>query len=185
MTIYVLRSDNLIKIGHSGDVATRARAIIASVPVPVEFVGYMPGDIAVEQHLHTRFDQHRFSGEWFVETPEMTAVFDALLIKGIPARKSEPRVGSRVKTEAETLVFISVALRSNGADRWPSASHADRITNISRELGWPLNRVKDLYYRDPRLSVRKEEFERIEAWAGSAMAFAIAPELKQEEAAND
>lgn len=184
MAIYVLRSDNLVKIGHSGDVATRARAIIAAVPVPVEFVGYMPGDIAVEQHLHSCFDKHRFSGEWFVETAEMRALFDVLLIKGMPVRRALPQSGIRAKTEDSTRDFIARTLRDRGAKKWPLSSHADRISNIADDLGWPRNRVKDLYYSDNRISVRKEEFEQIEVW-GERLAFAIAPELKAEEAAND
>src|SRR5690606_37164476 len=89
MTIYVLRSDDLVKIGFTDDLHRRVQAIIAAVPVPVEFVGYMPGTREVEAHLHRQFAAHRFSGEWYVETPDMRRIFGGLLIQRLPSKPQE------------------------------------------------------------------------------------------------
>lgn len=168
MTIYVLRSDNLVKIGFSEDVSTRVRAIIASIPVPVEFVGHMPGGADVEKHLHDRFGSSRFSGEWFVETPAMAGVFDALLIKGLPQPSKPEKYGVRAKTEERLLSEICETLRGRSARKWPDSSHATRISLIANDLKWPRNRVKDLYYADPRVSVRQSERDAIDAWSSSS-----------------
>jgi hypothetical protein len=94
MSVYVLRSDNLVKIGFSDQLSTRVHTIIQAAMVPVEFVGHMPGGREVEAHLHSLFADRRFSGEWFVESREMRILFDALLIPKMPeapTRKRERR----------------------------------------------------------------------------------------------
>lgn len=114
MSIYVLRSDNLVKIGFSEHLRNRVGAIISVVPLPVEFVGYMPGNRDVEKHLHEKFATSRFSGEWFVETPAMRVVFEALLTPHMPVITPREKVQKRTSGE---LAALSEELRKAAALR--------------------------------------------------------------------
>ena len=51
MSIYFVRSDNLIKIGFSQQVAHRTKTVIAGRGMG-EYLGHMPGDRELEKFLH-------------------------------------------------------------------------------------------------------------------------------------
>lgn len=163
MSIYVLRSDNLVKIGFSNGLRKRVGNIISMVPVPVEFVGHMPGDREVEAHLHERFASTRFSGEWFVETPEMRAAFDAILTPKIPEMEAKPKAPRRIVSGID-IKGMSEQVRDAVVDRYPRLSHAQRIDQIANDLGWNRNRVKDLYYAESRMALRSMEMEELNVW---------------------
>lgn len=165
MTIYVLRSDNLMKIGFTDDLRQRVQSIIATVPVPVEFVGAMPGGREVERHLHDRFASHRFSGEWFVETPEMRSAFDLILTPGLPAAEEKPKTQKRRRNDSNEQ--IKDTLRDVSARLWPRAKHRERIENAATELGWNVSRVRDFYYGDPRAVIRDAEAKEFDAFYGA------------------
>lgn len=165
MTIYVLRSDNLVKIGFSEDIRTRVRSIVASVPVPVEFVGHMPGNREVEKYLHRRFAESHFSGEWFVETEVMTAVFNALLTPRMPKIPTERQ--SKRRADVDEIRNLSDRLRKEASDRWPDADKGQRLTNVAQALGWNRSRVRDLYYADRRIALRDFERGEVEAFLAS------------------
>ena len=158
MTIYVLRADNLVKIGFTEDLRKRVQNIIWAIPFPVEFVGHMPGGRDVERHFHDRFKSRHFSGEWFVETPEMRTVFEALLTPRIPTAETE-RDPKRVASDDDTRI-ASEQIREIVINRWPHLGKVKRIAALAQELGWNTNRVRDLYYGDKRSVVRA--FERDE-----------------------
>jgi hypothetical protein len=162
MSIYVLRSDNLVKIGFSDGLRKRVRSIIAAVPVPVEFVGHMPGDRAVEKHFHTRFAAYRFSGEWFKETEEMRAIFSALLIPNMP--KAETPRAERRSSNRDAQFALSDRVKSEAVLRWPGKSKADIVLSLAAVFGWPISRVRDFYYKEPRIVLRGVEFQDVSAW---------------------
>lgn len=180
MTVYVLRSDNLVKIGFSENIVKRVGAIVSATPVPVEFVGYMPGGVEVEKHLHTIFSATRFSGEWFVETPSMRSLFEVLLIKGLPAAPVRTRISKRPEPGID-IASASAKLRERAAHRWPTHSHAERVAFSATELGWNISRCRDVYYAARRASLRAFEVQELERWASRRLALVIAPELKAEE----
>lgn len=163
MSIYVLRSDNLIKIGFSDNLRQRVNGIISSVPVPVVFVGHMPGDKSVEAHFHERFAEHRFSGEWFVETPEMRAAFDAILTPRLPELPKREKAQRRIASNTN-LETVRERIRTETANRWPLLTHAERLDKFAEEIGWTRNRVKDFYYADFRVAVRSYETEELNRW---------------------
>jgi len=173
MSIYVLRSAELVKIGYSANLYKRVGSIVSGSPVAVEFVGHMPGERDVEAHLHQRFAAHRFSGEWFVETDEMRSVFVAILTPKMP-QPLPPKgpIGRRERDHSAVLVFKD-RLREAGARLFPMENHAGRTIALANALGWPKSRVKDVYYGDMRVSLRAIETEELNA-------FLLAPELKAE-----
>jgi len=162
MSVYVLRSVNLIKIGYSENIRLRVGAIISSSPVPVEFVGHMPGDREVEAHLHAKFDAARFSGEWFVESPAMRDFFSILLTPGLPAIESKREQRRRMENGYQDDVAERV--RNAAKARWPHKTIADRIDSIAEETGWPRSRAKDVYYSHSKIRLRAFETPQIEEW---------------------
>ncbi len=63
--IYFMRSGDMVKIGLTGDIERRVRAIQASSPLPVDLLATVPGGLSKEWELHSRFSAHRQHGEWF------------------------------------------------------------------------------------------------------------------------
>lgn len=68
--VYAVRlPDDVIKIGYTADLATRAQALGA-----VEILGFRPGGFAEEQLIHATLVAHRHHGrEHYHPTPEVLA----------------------------------------------------------------------------------------------------------------
>lgn len=173
MSIYVLRSDNLVKIGFSDNLRKRVRQIISTVPIPVEFVGHMPGDRDVEKHLHDIFAQSSFSGEWFVETEQMRSLFDTMLIPHLP--EPEPTIQVKRRVERASTAELSQKVKEEAGRRWPNMSKADIVIELAIALGWSKNRTKDFYYADPRVSLRAHEMGGLDAWLEAAAPLTTTP----------
>lgn len=73
--IYFIRmgQDGPIKIGFSGNVATRFAGLQIGCPHELSLLGRMPGGLDDERRLHARFDALRIRGEWFRPEPELLA----------------------------------------------------------------------------------------------------------------
>lgn len=166
MSIYVLRADRLVKIGFSEKIRSRVSAIISGSPVPVEFVGFMPGGRDLEAHLHERFSQSRFSGEWFVETDAMRDVFSILLTPGLPTLESTKQAKRRNEREYQST--ISSRIKEASSRRWPNTGVMTRLNSMAENMKWPLSRVKDAYYGNSRMRLRAVELEELEAWISEA-----------------
>lgn len=165
MSIYVLRSDNLVKIGFSDELRRRVQAIISTVPVPVEFVGHMPGDRDMEKHLHDIFGASHFSGEWFVETPTMKAFFETILIPNMPAIETDKQ--QKRKAELSEIKSVKARVRRVADARWPLLSKAEQVLEIATALGWTRSRTKDLFYGDPRMVLRAFEQADLDGFMSS------------------
>lgn len=160
MSIYVLRSDNLVKIGFSDNLRNRVQAIIASVPVAVEFVGHMPGGRDLETHLHEIFDASHFSGEWFVETEAMRSLFDTVLIPRMPLPETQEEI-KRTAEKTDTQK-ISQRVKDAAVVRWPTKSKSELIDALANGLGWSRTRAKDFFYADPRIVLRAYELQEVD-----------------------
>lgn len=179
MSIYVLRSDNLVKIGFSDHLRKRLSQIVSSSPVPVEFVGHMPGDRELEAHIHSRFQNQHFSGEWFVENEQMRQVFNAILIPRLPELPEKQRRDRAAQRDYQKSA--SSGVQAVAKEKWPSLSAAERVSELASALGWRLSRAKDLYYGAEKMALRGLEQQQVDAWLGSSrvLAYAIAPELRE------
>jgi hypothetical protein len=144
MTIYVLQYGELFKIGFTNDLSGRIRSIIRSIPGgAVEFVGSMPGDRDVEQHLHKAFDASRFSGEWFTASPELNLFCAAILDHQMPVETDGRSARQR---RADSYPEYTRELRRLGQSLCPETEHRARIDALAAELGWTRSRTKKLYY---------------------------------------
>lgn len=70
MSVYFLRAEGRIKIGYSDDVEKRAKQVFRAYP-DGEILGSMPGDRALEAHLHRKFADSRLFGEWFEPSDDL------------------------------------------------------------------------------------------------------------------
>lgn len=165
MSIYVLRSRDLYKIGFSSNLGRRVRDLMAAVPGAVDFIGHMPGGMEVEAHLHLRFSDSRFSGEWFTETPELLAFIDICLLRDMPAAPAKMTV-KRLRLECPEKHEMAMRVRAAAARAWPETSHALRVTFAAQALGWAERRMKCVYQCEPYTFVGGEA-QQIEQWLGA------------------
>lgn len=70
------------------------------------------------------------------------------------------------KFEMSCVEFASGALRSRIAPPSTAPSVKARITKASRSLGWTVSRTNDVWYGDPRVSIKVDELKKIEAVSG-------------------
>lgn len=65
--VYVLRCNDLYKIGWSDNVPTRVAYLMAALPFPATHVLTIPTEdpLTLEQAMHARFADKRVRGEWF------------------------------------------------------------------------------------------------------------------------
>lgn len=69
------------------------------------------------------------------------------------------------KSEMSSVEFCQYALQERIAP--PSLGTVkQRITRAARLTGWSFNRTRDVWYADPRVSIKAEELVRVEAISG-------------------
>jgi hypothetical protein len=161
MSVYFLRHQALIKIGFSSDLPRRIRAIISTIPGEVEFLGHMPGGREVEAHFHDCFADSRFSGEWFAETPALSALIDAIALREMPAESPEPSALKRLDND-EVWRQQSERVRHWASLNWPALSHKGRLAELQRMLPFSRRRVRALYNYEPGQTLRAFELEAID-----------------------
>jgi hypothetical protein len=72
--VYAVRVGDLVKIGHTGDLAARFNRLGA-----VEVLAIAPGSVEDEQQLHHRLADHLHHGrEWYYPTPGVLAVVNEM-----------------------------------------------------------------------------------------------------------
>lgn len=67
-----------IKIGCSASPARRRRALETWSPFPLEIIAEIEGDYQLERRFHTLFAHLHERREWFVASPEIYGVVDAI-----------------------------------------------------------------------------------------------------------
>lgn len=73
---------------------------------------------------------------------------------------------STEKSELSELAFASDALRTRIAPPGAAPSKGERIRAAALALRWKFSRTKDVWYADPRVSLKLKELRRIEELAG-------------------
>lgn len=72
MIYYILDiTNNILKIGITGDVGSRLTVIQSTYPFPLLLVAVHWGDFESEQAVHEQFKHLRLRGEWFTFTDEL------------------------------------------------------------------------------------------------------------------
>lgn len=81
--IYFFRAAGMIKIGWSLNIHKRLYDMQRNSPLPIEFVGALPGTMRMEKVVHRQFCAHRAHGEWFREHPEITEYLERQVAAGL------------------------------------------------------------------------------------------------------
>lgn len=177
MSIYFIGYGDLVKIGFTEDLRARFAALQTMVPVPLTFIGHMPGDKAVEAHLHTLFADARSNGEWFSCTDKVQQFVELVLVPGLPERPRVMKTAPMSEATKREWHRYGAALRADAVARWPDETHRHRVALITEGLGWKPRRVRSLYDRDG--------FGRLTATEANALTAWIAPEWFQLEQENE
>lgn len=76
---------------------------------------------------------------------------------------------NRENSEMSAVQFCQSALQERIAP--PTVGTVkDRIKKAARRLGWSYNRTRDVWYADPRVSIKAEQLVQIERLSGLEMA---------------
>jgi len=81
--LYVIRCQNLYKIGVATDVDKRLRQLAKPIPFNLHLIhkSYYYDVIAAERHVHRRYRHKRVTGEWFQLTEEDLTWFETTWFK--------------------------------------------------------------------------------------------------------
>lgn len=142
MSVYFIETGDLIKIGYSNDVRSRVRSVIATQREGGKFLGCMPGDRSIEQHLHRRFAEHREYGEWFRRNPDLEAIIIALT-SGVYPEDEKAKASDRLMLQEERYAEeAAYFLRHWFHGISPEASHYE---DMARLTSIPAHRLEAIY----------------------------------------
>lgn len=75
---YIIRAGNHVKIGAAADPFRRLQELQTGNPVVLEIVAVLPGGFDMEKHLHEKFREDHYHGEWFHCGPILHWLFDVI-----------------------------------------------------------------------------------------------------------
>ena len=107
-----LKSDwderSYLKIGYSKNPEVRLGALQTASAKQLDLMGYIPGNVDIEKHLHELFGHLRRKGEWFALTRQLyTCINQFELINHHPKHKpavNRKRVYARLKAAKQKVV---------------------------------------------------------------------------------
>ena len=70
------------------------------------------------------------------------------------------------KSEMSELVFASQMMRTRIAPAGSADSKGERLRNAARALRWKHSRARNVWYADPRVSIKPKELRQIEEMTG-------------------
>ena len=123
MSVYFIVADEVgrVKIGTSVDAARRLKTIASMSPVPLRLAAVTNGHEGHEAKLHERFASARLHGEWFVLTPEIKGMIEALEAEST----AEIERASAARKRARLAQLKQSAKRARRID---DRNHATRVT---------------------------------------------------------
>lgn len=92
--VYFVEGAGLVKIGVTGSIEDRMRAMVPNSPVPLALVKTTWGDRETERILHEHFAEFRVRGEWFDLPTGWEREVDEVVSRLI-ARRVEDRLEGR------------------------------------------------------------------------------------------
>ncbi len=103
--VYFVRAGDAIKIGRTGNLAARLRALATASAVPLELLAAVPGGAAQEARLHRRWRHLHIRGEWFRADEELLRS-----IREEEAGGRAPEQDPRTRAEVAQLRRVLAAL---------------------------------------------------------------------------
>lgn len=141
----------LVKIGTTSNLTHRLASLQCGSPVPLQVVWSVPGDAALERHLHRALMEYRKHGEWFDLGSDPIGVVVEQVYRHVrspgPATTGAKR-GSKISPEDAYEVFLGRVedRRIQGRSFVEYADFADLLHVVDRSRSWvysALNRASD------------------------------------------
>lgn len=98
--VYIIRSNEFVKIGHSGNLCSRLENLKSSNPIEMEIIALFIGHYKEEQMLHKVFEKHFLRNEWFRycdEIKEFCSNFQPIPLEMARNKLAMQRSGKRNK----------------------------------------------------------------------------------------
>lgn len=137
-TVYLLRAGESgpFKIGFTAkNVSGRVKQLQTGCYEKIRIIATICGDKTIENHLHTKFSQHRLQGEWFAPIDEIEETFTfAALLPQLP--KTLPPTTSLGRD-----LIIETQLYSGLRERYPDGT-------IHSKIDWDSIAVEAIAFAD-------------------------------------
>jgi Meiotically up-regulated gene 113 len=106
--VYFVRAGDAVKIGRTGNLAARLKALATGSAVVLELLAAVPGGARLEARLHRRWRHLRLRGEWFRADEE--------LLRSIreEAGGRPPEQNPRIRADAAQMRRVLAALDRGG-----------------------------------------------------------------------
>jgi Meiotically up-regulated gene 113 len=106
--VYFVRAGDAVKIGRTGNLAARLKALATGSAVALELLAAVPGGARLEARLHRRWRHLRLRGEWFRADEE--------LLRSIreEAGGRPPEQNPRMRADAAQMRRVLAALDQGG-----------------------------------------------------------------------
>jgi hypothetical protein len=114
--IYLIKSEDYVKIGYAKDPYKRLRWMQCANPKPLELIAVLEGDYLVEGLLHQQFADNNVRGEWFKIDDILLKSFEDFML-------DEPVLGNSSKVSSA---------RYNKNKFEPTVSDEERETRSER-----------------------------------------------------
>ncbi len=136
---FVRRSDDLVKIGTSHDIAYRLKTLAKKFG-RLDVLGTMPGDRLLEREVHAVFDAERVEGEWFRESPDLTGLLVTLAtgtVEEVLDLVESVALSRDVATRKREADLRQADVRA-GAERWAELVRGARAGDPAciRSVAW-------------------------------------------------
>jgi DNA-binding XRE family transcriptional regulator len=126
-----------VKIGFAKDPWKRFSKVQSDSPGELQLIGVCAGTEAEERALHQRFASERVRGEWFAESPKLTAHIESLppMLRPAPKRRRNNTWGDTQLTDKALAQITGISQcqlnRIRNGKSWPSLSAAMRISEAT------------------------------------------------------
>lgn len=144
MSVYFIRSEDLIKIGYSTNVEGRVRGVINSLRAGGEYIGHIPGGRALEKHLHSVFANDREYGEWFVSSDRLSNFIETAAFKEFPGTEPDDPTEKLMGTEGHFADECAQFMRNFFTHLSPKPEYFARLSVMS---GISNARLEAIYHR--------------------------------------
>lgn len=141
---FLSNATGLIKIGYTADIKKRITQYNSLNGAAVRLLATIPGNRRHERGLHSLLSQHRVSGEWFTDCPEVRNVMSRATDEGLHWLEIEPEkqtIGD--PSFAEALELANIILDASGVK--------SPTQDFGASLGLRYSLLWDLKYRPHRL----------------------------------
>lgn len=106
--VYFIKSGDLIKIGCSANISKRMADIQTWSPYKLELLAIMPGNVRVENALHSYFEDEWSHAEWFHPSARLLEMIDQIKNGDVPEISEGPITAYRKQVVESRRSFAAL-----------------------------------------------------------------------------